>query len=154
MPLHPAWVKNISRRVLWAALEKEINRVDRSEMLTFFKAKCAYCGRTLGARWHADHLIPVDSGGLNHISNRVPACPCCNENEKRAQNWETFLAMKCGSNHQLLSSRRSLIATWIKRKMPSALPVTEEQRAVWRRETFALATAIDSAWERLKSVKG
>src|SRR5438876_10652235 len=29
MPLHPAWVKNISRRVLWAALEADITKDER-----------------------------------------------------------------------------------------------------------------------------
>src|SRR6059058_261202 len=87
MPLHPAWVKNISRRVLWAALERDIGKRDRLAMEQFFDRKCAYCDRSLTTRWHADHLLSVDSGGFNHLSNRVPACPRCNEHEKRDMEW-------------------------------------------------------------------
>ncbi len=76
MPLHPAWVKNISRRVLWAALEKDITKADRAAMEVFFEKQCAYCGAALSARWHADHLLNVDGGGYNHLSRSRPAEWC------------------------------------------------------------------------------
>ena len=43
MPLHPAWVKNVSRRVLWAAPEADITKEERRTMAEFFFGKCAYC---------------------------------------------------------------------------------------------------------------
>lgn len=151
MPLHPAWVKNISRRVLWAALERDISRADRLDMAEFFEQKCAYCGGALATRWHADHLRPVDLGGFNHISNRVPACPRCNEHEKREMFWLTFLEQKCGGDEKLFQERRQRIETWSKIQEFKEPPVTEEQRQAWKDEVENLANAIDSAWRRLKN---
>lgn len=153
MPLHPAWVKNISRRVLWAALEADITKDDRLAMAQFFEGTCAYCETPLGVRWHADHLLPVDSGGFNHISNRVPACPRCNEHEKRDMEWLTFLEQKTAGDVELMERRRTRIEDWTRVKQPAAFPVTEEQRAAWRREVDTLATAIDEAWQRLKQTR-
>jgi hypothetical protein len=153
MPLHPAWVKNIARRVLWAALEKDITKEDRRVMQEFFAETCAYCGNPLSARWHADHLLSVDGGGFNHISNRVPACPRCNEDEKRDRDWMEFLKFKCGKDDALLEGRRKRIEEWTLRWKPAAVPVSEAQRAAWQREVDTLASAIDSAWKRLKEMK-
>ncbi|HEY6803518.1 MAG TPA: hypothetical protein VI306_08070 [Pyrinomonadaceae bacterium] len=63
---------------MWAALEKDISKADRLAMEAFFEKKCAYCEGPLAARWHADHLLSVDSGGFNHVSNRVPALDAMN----------------------------------------------------------------------------
>src|SRR5687768_18176520 len=114
MPLHPAWVKNIARRVLWAALEKDISRAGRLPWRIFFKQKCAYCNCELTMRWHADHLDSVDSGGFNHLSNRVPACPRCNEHEKREMSWLIFLEQKCGGDKKLFRERGQRIERWKK----------------------------------------
>jgi hypothetical protein len=153
MPLHPAWVKNIARRVLWAALEKDISKGERLAMHEFFVGKCAYCGDSLDVRWHADHLLSVDNGGFNHISNRVPACPRCNEDEKRDREWTEFLRFKCEADDHLFELRRKRIEEWMIQNKPSAVPVSEEQRAAWKREVGTLADAIDSAWKRLKDTK-
>ena len=153
MPLHPAWVKNISRRVLWAALERDITKEERRAMEDFFAKKCAYCESPLTTRWHADHLLSVDSGGFNHISNRVPACPRCNEHEKRDMPWLRFLEYKSGGDVPLLEARRARIEDWMKRLRPSTSPVSEAQRAVWRTEVDALAAAIDAAWRKLKDTR-
>lgn len=40
-----------------------------------FFGRCAYCWAPATER---DHLVPVASGGLNHIDNIVPACKRCN----------------------------------------------------------------------------
>lgn len=153
MPLHPAWVKNISRRVLWAALERDITKEERRAMEEFFARKCAYCESSLTTRWHADHLLSVDSGGFNHISNRVPACPRCNEQEKRDMEWLRFLEHKSGDDVRLLEARRARIEEWMRRLKPQAPPVSETQRVAWKREVDALAAAIDAAWKRLKETR-
>lgn len=153
MPLHPAWVKNISRRVLWAALEADITKEQRREMEAFFDRTCAYCGASLTARWHADHLLPVDSGGFNHVSNRVPACPRCNEHEKRDMEWLTFLQQKCAGDGSLLTTRQTRIEAWTARGRLVTFPVTDEQRKAWKVEVDRLATAIDDAWRRLRALK-
>jgi hypothetical protein len=153
MALHPAWVKNISRRVLWAALEADITKDDRRSMEEFFHRKCAYCEAPLGTRWHADHLLSVDSGGFNHISNRVPACPRCNEDEKRDMEWVSFLERKSAGDPALLTRRRARIDEWMTQRTPAAFPVTQEQRLAWKREVDSLAAAIDAAWKRLRETR-
>jgi hypothetical protein len=153
VPLHPAWVKNISRRVLWAALEADISKDDRLTMAEFFGGNCAYCEQALGTRWHADHLLSVDSGGFNHLSNRVPACPRCNEHEKRDMVWLRFLELKSNGDAVVLARRRARIDQWAGLKKPSACPVTEEQRLAWKTEVETLAAAIDAAWSRLRKIK-
>lgn len=150
MPLHPAWVKNISRRVLWAALEKDISRADRIAMIEFFGHRCAYCDCELTARWHADHLLPVDLGGYNHLSNRVPACPRCNEVEKREMAWEEFLNKKADGNDKTFSRRKERIEKWVSSRKLNEPPVTNQQREVWKAEVDRLAKAIDDAWTRLR----
>lgn len=153
MPLHPAWVKNISRRVLWAALEPDINKHERASMAEYFSMRCAYCDSELGARWHADHLIPVDGGGFNHISNRVPACPRCNEHEKRDMDWQRFIGLKAAGDPDTLEVRRQKIEEWAALHKPAEAPVSEAQRAAWRQEVDSVAKAIDEAWKRLRETK-
>jgi len=121
-------------------------------MAECFDRQCAYCGNPLTDRWHADHLVSVDSGGFNHISNRVPACPRCNEHEKRDEQWLRFLESKCGGDTALLKARRMRIEAWMRRHSPKTPPVTDAQRSAWRQEVDALATAIDTAWKRLKEL--
>ena len=76
--------------------------------------RCAYCGEPLGARWHADHLEPVqrklvrDEAGRvrcgtevwaperDTIENLMPACQPCN-NYKHSFDLETFRRMVAGT---------------------------------------------------------
>jgi 5-methylcytosine-specific restriction endonuclease McrA len=153
MPLHPAWVKNISRRVLWAALEKDITKDERAAMSEYFEGQCAYCGDKLPKRWHADHIVSVDRGGFNHVSNRVPSCPRCNEQEKQEREWVEFLKSKCGSDIRTLDERKKRIEDWRDGQLPAIPPVTEAQRAAWKQEVNDLASAIDGAWNRLRRLK-
>jgi hypothetical protein len=153
MPLHPAWLKNISRRVLWAALEKDITKIDREAMVEHFEAQCAYCGDALPERWHADHLLAVDKGGSHHRSNRVPSCPRCNEIEKQEKEWLEFLTFKCDSDAVLLDARTRRITAWKERHSPPSPTVSDAQRIAWQQEVDGLAAAIDSAWKRLRGLK-
>ena len=153
MPLHPAWAKNISRRVLWGALERDLSKDERAAMGKHFDLRCAYCGNELGAKWHADHLVSVDQGGVNHPSNRVPACPKCNENEKREMDWLEYLKIKSGTTLQLFDERRNRIEQWMTSMRPQSPPVTEDQRAEWKRQIAIVAKAIDEAWATLKALK-
>jgi hypothetical protein len=153
MPLHPAWVKNISRRVLWAAIEPDITKDDRAEMRDFFEGRCAYCQNQLSERWHADHLVPVDHGGFNHISNRVPACSKCNEKEKQDREWIGFLDFKCGNDRDVFEAQLQKIISWRDSHLPKSPPVTEAQREEWRAESIRLAAEIDASWNKLKLLK-
>jgi hypothetical protein len=153
MPLHPAWVKNISRRVLWAAFDRDLTRPERQEMAKFFDNRCAYCGGSLSLRWHADHVISVDNGGSNHISNRVPSCAKCNEDEKQERDWLEFLTAKCGEDKCLLGLKTDKIVAWRNAHSFSAVEITDTQRAAWKEEVAILAAAIDLAWERLRNLR-
>jgi hypothetical protein len=151
--LHPAWVKNILRRVLWAAFEDDLTKDERILMVKHFKRRCAYCGRTLKERWHADHILSVDQGGYNHISNRVPACARCNEREKREMKWSDFLRTKCGDNKSVFLLRRQQIRAWMAKNRPAVIPVSGSQRKSWKKEVDLLSPKIDKAWARLKRLK-
>ena len=37
MPLHPAWAKNIVRRVLWSAIEKDLTKKREMKSKNFLK---------------------------------------------------------------------------------------------------------------------
>lgn len=150
MPLSPGWAKNVSRRVLWAALEKDLARKDREAMDAHFEGRCAYCGNDLGERWHADHLV---SGGTNHISNRVPACARCNEHEKRDRDWVEFLAEKCAGDAALLQQRTSRLLNWCSLHAKDHVPVTAEQRRIWEEECNRVAAAIDVAHQRIRQAR-
>ena len=153
MPLHPAWLKNICRRVLWAAFENDITRIERAMMFEYFGGHCAYCGDELTAKWHADHLVSVGRGGFHHHSNRVPSCPRCNEDEKQERERQEFLNCKCGTDTALLNERKKTITDWRDRHLPLVPPVTKAQRSAWQKEVNDLATAIDDAWKRLRSLR-
>ncbi|MBA3961562.1 MAG: HNH endonuclease [Chthoniobacterales bacterium] len=151
MPLHPAWVKNVARRVLWTAFDKDITTQERSAMKTFFGSKCAYCNEALVRRWHADHLVSVHKSGSNHAANRVPSCPRCNEQEKREMDWLEFLVLKCGDDSEAFRSRKKKIDEW-QATHSNIRTITREQREAWRTEVDGLSSAIDASWERLRAL--
>jgi hypothetical protein len=45
---------------------------------------CGICGLEIatGSRWHIDHVIPVQKGGPDVLSNVLPAHPSCNSRKK------------------------------------------------------------------------
>lgn len=150
MPLSPGWAKNVCRRVLGAALERDLSKADRKAMERHFSARCAHCGQDLGLKWHADHLA---SSGANHISNRVPACPTCNEHEKRDRHWLEFLTDKCGGDESLLVERRDRIIAWRDRHVGDCVPISDAERQIWIEECARVAAAIDSAHQRLRAMR-
>lgn len=71
---------------------------ERLVIKNMFGGKCAYCGTTLNAGWHIDHvhskfyeeIKPVDMRiDVESISNKFPACAQCNI-AKRAYSIEEF----------------------------------------------------------------
>lgn len=73
-----------------------LSKSEREAIKAKFGGRCAYCGETLGDRWHADHFEPVvrgldytskgrprPNGKLLHperncLENMMPACAPCN----------------------------------------------------------------------------
>lgn len=121
----PAMAKNTIKRSLRAIVDRELTGPEKAAIWVYFSSRCAYCGCDLipGAReGHMDHLIPVQCGGTNHISNRVLSCPRCNGDEKREEDWKNFLERKIsdpitrlkGSRH---GSRNSLTCRSLSTKL-------------------------------------
>ena len=47
--------------------------------LKYWGGRCAYCLSKIDKNnTSADHFIPISLGGINHLSNVVPACRKCN----------------------------------------------------------------------------
>lgn len=70
-----------------------------------FGGLCAYCGRPLPERWHADHFEPVHRNSFwnnrgpahpeNHrLDNMMPACPQCNisKGPMTLEDWRLWLS--------------------------------------------------------------
>src|SRR5260221_1142470 len=151
MPLHPAWAKNFARRVLAALISPEPHKKLRPTIAAYFDTGCAYCGTQLPAKWHLDHLLSVDRGGSNHLSNRVPACPPCNEDEKRDMAWMEFLRLKC-PDPETYRRRLTRIESWCAQHGgAAAATIPEPARAAYLREVQFISNAIDEAHRRLKA---
>jgi 5-methylcytosine-specific restriction endonuclease McrA len=78
----------------------KLNKAQREQVRAMFAGHCAYCGKPLGDKWHADHVEPVvrklafvrEEGRVtrmrttgeawyperDHIGNMMPACVPCN----------------------------------------------------------------------------
>src|SRR6478609_666586 len=81
------------RAGLKAIIDPHPSPAQEEEMFQFFDYRCAFCGVRLvpgEPTTHRDHLISRKCKGLNHISNRVPACGVCNGNDKREMDWREF----------------------------------------------------------------
>src|SRR6266540_1965888 len=93
----PSMAKNTIKRSLRSVVDRELSTAEKTAIWTHFCSQCAYCGKELtrdSREGHIDHLIPTTSGGTNHISNRALSCPPCNGDEKREEDWGTFLNRK------------------------------------------------------------
>ena len=66
-----------------------LTKIEREKMRLKYGGLCAYCGKPLGERWHADHFEPVrrewwnGAGGMerpenDRPDNLMPACAPCN----------------------------------------------------------------------------
>ena len=74
----------------------KLNKLQREALRGMFDGRCAYCGSTLGERWHADHVERVmkwaETNGRRRlvctgevhppardtVENLMPACAPCN----------------------------------------------------------------------------
>lgn len=61
--------------------EMEMSDVVREDRYTVERGKeeCIYCGAEESLTW--DHIVPLDEGGPDVISNQVPACQSCNSSK-------------------------------------------------------------------------
>jgi len=113
----PSMAKNQIRRCLHAIIDPHPTDAEVSELWAYFQSACAYCGLLMarGARdAHVDHVVPHSSGGSNSIFNHVLSCSRCNGDEKREQDWESFLARKA-LTPQEFAQRHAHITKWLER---------------------------------------
>ena len=63
---------------------KAISEKIRYQVLTRDSFRCRACGRSAddGIKLNVDHIIPVDWGGTNEISNLLTLCEECNRGKK------------------------------------------------------------------------
>lgn len=57
---------------------KAPRKADRPLILAKTAGTCHICGGPAGAKWNADHVIPLAKGGGNAPDNYLPACGQCN----------------------------------------------------------------------------
>src|SRR5690242_13902237 len=93
-----------------------LTKKEREILRMKFGGRCAYCGLPLEARWHADHLKPIqrklvysDGRGIvtngecyspenDRIENMMPSCAPCNidKHSMSLESWRNKLKDSCG----------------------------------------------------------
>jgi hypothetical protein len=145
----PLMAKNTIKRSLRSIVDRELTESEKSEIWQYYSAKCAYCGKTLakaGREGHIDHLVPTTSGGTNHISNRVLSCPQCNGDEKREEEWQSFLNRKI-SDRNIREERIQRIKDWVAKHSHGKKPIDEN---ILQRHIDDVFKAFDTAVVSLK----
>jgi hypothetical protein len=118
---------------------------------TYFQSSCAYCGLQLNKAERKGHLDHLDATGRNHISNRVVSCGVCNGDEKREQNWETFLAKKCGTNVELFQMRRTKFLDW--KQQGEGLPEINKEVMAQVEESIARChQVLEDSYQRMRLI--
>jgi 5-methylcytosine-specific restriction endonuclease McrA len=88
---HPLRAK--AAKANWAAKRRSLEGCYKAEDIEAKRKaqrdRCAYCKRTLGKRYHVDHIRPQARGGSNTSRNLQLTCPSCNM-RKHAKEPEVF----------------------------------------------------------------
>jgi hypothetical protein len=151
MPAHSlSQTKNSIRRALWNLADPQPSIAEVQLLWAHFQSKCAYCGAVLNKNERKAHLDHLEVG-RNHISNRVLSCGICNGDEKREQNWESFLASKCRNDGATLQSRRKKILAW--KKQSPMLPEINETVVARVEESIVRCNAVlEDCFRQLRSL--
>lgn len=103
--------KNIMRRTLSQIIDRDLTRAERQDLWHHFSSSCAFCDTRIERASRNGHIDHLESDGGNGPRNRVLACATCNGDEKREQDWHSFLNQKCPDN--ATRERRQLrIESW------------------------------------------
>ena len=65
------------KRAKQALEDQDFTHLDVLDLLEAQGRKCAYCQGAL-TKFHIEHVVPIDKGGLNILRNIVISCPRCN----------------------------------------------------------------------------
>jgi hypothetical protein len=150
----PSGAKNAIRLALLGIVDPHPNASQIHQIWSFFDSSCAYCGRSLvrGNRdAHIDHLVSTGSGGSNALANFVLACGICNGDEKREEDWKSFLRKKAadGGVYKMRSER---IEKWIA-SCSSTNICDPSVLSVVNREVDQAISAFDVALKRIRELK-
>jgi 5-methylcytosine-specific restriction endonuclease McrA len=52
---------------------------DVERLLMQQSSRCAYCKRSIKAKFHVDHIMPLSKGGSNSAKNIQLLCQTCNQ---------------------------------------------------------------------------
>lgn len=76
------------RRAREIAAEGNFTKEDIRLQYKSQRGNCWHCGKSVGAKYHADHLYPLSLGGSNSARNIVISCPFCNLSKGDKPTWE------------------------------------------------------------------
>lgn len=146
--------KNDIKTCLNEIIDPSPSDKERDQIWDHFESQCCYCGESLNRKkreGHLDHLISKNSGGFNHISNRVLSCNVCNGDEKREADWTPFLKSKAKTTEEF-EKRKQRIEDWTKK---NPLPtdrgdLVDATKDVIEEEFQALEKRLLEAVERVK----
>lgn len=127
----PSMAKNKIRRSLTAILDPHPSANEVAELWLYFNGLCAYCGVSIDASsrtGHLDHLVSSALGGSNDIHNHALSCARCNGDEKRDEDWQSFLSRKA-SDASVAQARRAHTLAWLAKTRPSPLGTTAAMQA-------------------------
>lgn len=151
----PSIAKNQMKRSLNAVLDPAPKETATNQLWAFFNSSCAYCGAELARAerlGHLDHIVPHSAGGTNDIHNHVLSCARCNGDEKREEDWESFLARKVPSV-DVRQERSARIKDWMNQAPAGRLALnSQERQAVDAIVTRALQS-FDTAVEELRAIR-
>lgn len=150
----PSMAKNAIRRALIGVVNPHPNPSQIGSLWEFFESSCAYCAKPLvrGTRdAHVDHIVPVQDGGINHISNCVLSCPVCNGDEKREEHRESFLRRKAPDDFEF-AARKDRIERWVAACAPAA-PRDAILLETVSREIEAVISTFDRELENIRRAK-
>ncbi|WPN45070.1 HNH endonuclease [Pseudomonas sp. P8_241] len=146
----PSMAKNKMRRCLAAILDPHPSGVEVEELWNYFQSSCAYCGIPLtraSRTGHLDHIVSSALGGSNEIHNHLLSCNKCNGDEKREEDWQSFLAGKVADS-DLASERRAHISVWIGRAGREPLDPSAKAQA-----EIIISQALESFDEAVKKIR-
>ena len=150
----PSAAKNAIRRALVGIIDPHPNATQIHRIWAFFDSSCAYCGRSLvrGNRdAHIDHLVPLGAGGSNALANFVLSCGICNGDEKREENWQSFLRRKAPDD-VTCDLRRKRIEAWID-DCSGGAPLDSSVLSAVDHEVDRAVAAFDVALENVRALK-
>ena len=146
----PSMAKNKMRRCLASILDPHPSDAEVKELWSYFQSSCAYCGIPLdraSRTGHLDHVLSSALGGSNEIHNHLLSCNRCNGDEKREEDWQSFLTRKV-TDRDLASGRHAHISAWIGRADREPLDPSAKTEA-----DFIISQTLQSFDEAVKKLR-